>query len=1159
MSQQPRRRNEWRPVWGARSALLCGLAALLSLAANAQSPPAAPTGLTAAPLDGQAALSWVAPSDATITGYEVRHATRAAALATSTWAAISDSASSTVAHEVRSLANGTRYYFQIRAANRNGAGAPSNTATTQLADDPSAAVTVGDANLRTALEGATGKAPRDVITQLDMAKLAGWLALEHRGIADLTGLERAVNVTRLALGANSISDVSPLASLTALTYLGLQYNSVSDVSPLAGLTLLTALSLPYNEISDVSPLGSLTALMWLDLLGNLISDVSRLASNAGLGSDDTIRLQGNPLSVASVNTHIPALRGRGATVEFDARPTSVPAAPDSFTARAIAVEGGVRLRWAGPVYGYIDRYELRSATSTAALASAAWAPAAGSSSTTTELIVPGHLYRIFELRAVNFNGAGPGAVAVAWALAAPTGLTAAPLDAEAALSWTNPSDAAITGYSVRHATSMTALASSTWAAISDSASSTVAHTVRSLANGTRHYFQIRATNAIGDSAPSNTATIHLADAPSAAATISDSNLRTELERATGKSAEDVITQLDIAKLAGTLNLNRRGIADLTGLERAVNVTGLDLSYNSISNVTALGRLTSLTTLNLSGNEISNVTALGRLTSLTTLNLSGNEISNVTALGGLTSLTTLWLGDNEISNVTALGSLTALRWLYLHGNEISDVTALGRLASLTTLGLRDNEISNVTALGSLTALTTLYLHGNEIADVTALGRLASLTTLGLRDNEISNVTALGSLTALTTLYLNDNEIADVTALGRLTSLRWLNLNDNEIADVTALGSLASLTTLYLNNNEISDVTALGRLASLTTLGLGGNEIADVTALGRLASLTNLDLGGNEISDVTALGRLASLRWLNLNDNEIADVTALGSLASLTTLYLNNNEISDVTALGRLASLRWLYLNDNEISDVTALGRLASLRWLYLNDNEISDVAPLGRLTALTWLDLWRNPLSVASLNTHIPAIRGRGATVRYGRRPAAPAGLIAAPLDAATALAWRAPSSTAITGYEVRHATSRAALATSTWAAISDSASSTVAHMVRNLANGTRYYFQIRAANRYGAGAPSNTATTQLADDPSAAVTISDANLRIALERATGKGAVDDITQLDMAQLGTLALQRDGMGVRRFSAPAARQRLATACADGARSRRRVRCGRRNAGP
>ena len=40
-------------------------------------------------------------------------------------------------------------------------------------------------------------------------------------------------------------------------------------------------------------------------------------ANAGLGSGDTVNLKSNPLSSASINTHIPALQRRGVTVEFD--------------------------------------------------------------------------------------------------------------------------------------------------------------------------------------------------------------------------------------------------------------------------------------------------------------------------------------------------------------------------------------------------------------------------------------------------------------------------------------------------------------------------------------------------------------------------------------------------------------------------------------------------------------------------------------------------------------------------------------------------------------------------------------------------------------------------------------------------------------------------
>ena len=128
---------------------------------------------------------------------------------------------------------------------------------------------------------------------------------------------------------------------------------------------------------------------------------------------------------------------------------------------------------------------------------------------------------------------------------APTGLAASPLDGQAALSWDDPYDSTITGYSLCRAASAGGLASCTWQAISGSASTTVMHTVPSLTNGTRYYFQVRATNANGDSQPSNTVSTRLAASPSATVTIPDFSLRTALVQATGTTT---ITQLDMAKL-----------------------------------------------------------------------------------------------------------------------------------------------------------------------------------------------------------------------------------------------------------------------------------------------------------------------------------------------------------------------------------------------------------------------------------------------------------------------------------------------------------------------------------------------------------------------------------------------------------------------------------
>ena len=570
---------------------------------------------------------------------------------------------------------------------------------------------------------------------------------------------------------------------------------------------------------------------------------------------------------------------------------------------------------------------------------------------------------------------------------APSAFNAVPGDAEATLFWSHPDywadpdDGAITGYSVRHATSEAALSSEAWTAISisDDDAATVGHTVSGLTNGTRYYFQVRATSAAGDGPPS-TATIRLAASPTAVVAINDDGLRNALEQSLGAD----FTQLDLATLVGSVYAAVRGISDLTGLEHAVNLARLSLEGNAISDVSVLGSLDSLTVLRLNYNAISDVSALGSLDSLTELYLYNNSISDVSALGSLESLTKLWLYNNEITDVSALGSLESLTELYLNNNEITDVSALGSLESLTELYLNNNEITDVSALGSLESLTELYLNNNEITDVSALGSLESLTWLELNNNAISDVSALGSLESLTRLYLNNNAISDVSALGSLESqslselhlrgnllsgapvfgsalrVGTLDLADNAISDVSGLGSLESVGDLVLADNLISDVSTLGSIESLRGLNLEGNAISDVSGLGSLESLTGLDLGYNAVTDISALGSLESLAFLDLKHNAISDVSALGSLESLTRLDLSDNAISDVSALGSLESLTRLYLHNNEISDVSAFRSLRSLTRLYLYNNAISDVSALGWLRSLEWLDLRDNEISDVSM-------------------------------------------------------------------------------------------------------------------------------------------------------------------------------------------------------
>ena len=199
------------------------------------------------------------------------------------------------------------------------------------------AVNIPDPNLRRAVEEHLGKSEGAEITEQDMLTLTN-LNLRERGIGDLTGLEFATNMDWLEIGYNSISDLTPVAQMTKLRTLWASGNEIGTLSPLANLTNLiniglgdnrSALSLTPlrrltnleylsvggNSISNISPLAGLTNLRKLILTRNNISDIAPLVDNGGLGKGDFVWLPGNPLSAASINTHIPALRARGVRVK----------------------------------------------------------------------------------------------------------------------------------------------------------------------------------------------------------------------------------------------------------------------------------------------------------------------------------------------------------------------------------------------------------------------------------------------------------------------------------------------------------------------------------------------------------------------------------------------------------------------------------------------------------------------------------------------------------------------------------------------------------------------------------------------------------------------------------------------------------------------------
>ena len=162
--------------------------------------------------------------------------------------------------------------FSVRVVTRVDA-APGST-------DAGPPVFMADRVLHGAVAEALGLNPDQPVGLNAMARIRS-LNVRGAGIAELTGLEYAVNLEALDLGNNRIRDPWMLGLLPRLTVLNLD-GAISDLSSLSGLVALKRLSLRNNGLTDVSALAGLVNLRHLSLRGNALSDVRMLAGLARL-------------------------------------------------------------------------------------------------------------------------------------------------------------------------------------------------------------------------------------------------------------------------------------------------------------------------------------------------------------------------------------------------------------------------------------------------------------------------------------------------------------------------------------------------------------------------------------------------------------------------------------------------------------------------------------------------------------------------------------------------------------------------------------------------------------------------------------------------------------------------------------------------------------
>lgn len=222
-------------------------------------------------------------------------------------------------------------------------------------------------------------------------------------------------------------------------------------------------------------------------------------------------------------------------------------------------------------------------------------------------------------------------------------------------------------------------------------------------------------------------------------TVSDPAL---LEALTGPQDKEAgsATELRCSQFAKLVNLRASGVADLSGLEYAVNLSNVTLRDSPVTSLEPLARLPRLQSLTVSGGRLSSLEPVRHMPALLSLDVTNSSVSDLSPLASVPALAYLKANDNAISDISALAGLTQLAWVDLSGNLITDVSAFSSNRTVETLLLNDNLITSAAPLGGLTQLQRIELANNQL---TELGFLLALRprSVNLSGNYIGTVNAV----------------------------------------------------------------------------------------------------------------------------------------------------------------------------------------------------------------------------------------------------------------------------------------------------------------------------------------------------------------------------------------------------------------------------------
>ena len=253
---------------------------------------------------------------------------------------------------------------------------------------------------------------------------------------------------------------------------------------------------------------------------------------------------------------------------------------------------------------------------------------------------------------------------------------------------------------------------------------------------------------------------------------------------------DVLTVEERSKVK-IININKKDISDLKGIEAFPNLTELDCGNNSIQKLD-LRQNPMLITLKCNKNQLTQLD-LSKNPDIDYLNCSENQLEQLN-VSHLKDLVTLDCSHNDLEQLDVRNS-KFLRALYCSWNRLTELDAdVSHKFQLEKVECQNNQLTSL-ILGQNKLLNKLNCAHNQLTQLN-LNNMISLKDLNCFNNQLT-VLDVSDSPKLTTLWLGDNH---------LTSL---NLDNNPKLDF-------SLTDIYSGDNVYTVTLNPDRTFDLSTL-------------------------------------------------------------------------------------------------------------------------------------------------------------------------------------------------------------------------------------------------------------------------------------------------------------------------------------------------------